>query len=285
MHGSELTDGAHVIGCLPIHSRRSMPSLELHLSCRLRLREPDTLEAATTTITSQPIPLSSLQLAPSSLRWQRSITPPAKMAKPFNTAFAITKVPAPLTPSSQPYTTANVPLQKYTQGSTGIWETIRRALAVDPNRSNGIPIKHFRNPTPGALDPNDYDDPVTLPAGDIADNPYWKRDTRRAYPNSSYVTQGDAVSLLTMGSAASPSPKLLAGEEGAKQLVAAKEEGHKGLAVLLESEKALGAQVLGEGGMPPMPVQSRASGTIGAEKYEVAPVQAYNDQYPCRSFV
>lgn len=156
---------------------------------------------------------------------------------------------------------------------------------MDPNRSNGIPIKHFRNPTPGGLDPKEYDDPVTVPAADIADNPYWKRDTRRAYPNSSYVTQGDAVGLLSMGSAAQPSPKLLAGEEGAKQLVAVKEEGDKGLAVLFESEKALGARVLGEGGLPPMPVQTRARGTIGAEKYEVAETQAYNDQYPCRSFV
>lgn len=175
--------------------------------------------------------------------------------------------------------------QKYTQGSSGIWEAIRRVLSVDSNRSNGIPVKHFRNPTPGGLDPNDYDDPVTVPAADLADNPYWKRDVRRAYPVSSYVTQGDAVGLLTMGSAAAPSPKLLAGEEGAKQLVAAKEEGHKGLSVLLDGEKGLGAKILGEGGLPPMPVQTRSRGTIGAEKYEVADRQSYNNQYPCRSFV
>jgi hypothetical protein len=175
--------------------------------------------------------------------------------------------------------------QKYTQGSTGIWETIRKVLSVDPNRSNGIPIKHFRNPTPGSQDPNAYDDPVTIPAADIADNPYWRRDVRRAYPNSSYVTQGDAVGLLTMGNAANPSPKLLAGEEGAKQLVAVKQEGHKGLAVLLESEKSVGAKVLGDNGLPPMPVQTRSRGTIGAEKYELADTQSYDNQYPCRTFV
>ncbi|ETN36477.1 uncharacterized protein HMPREF1541_08755 [Cyphellophora europaea CBS 101466] len=208
------------------------------------------------------------------------------MAKPFNQAISISKVP--LDASAAPADHALQLLtynQKYTQGSTGIWETIRRVFSVDPNRSNGIPIKHFRNPTPGALDPKDYDDPVTIPAADIADNPYWKRDVRRAYPVSSYITQGDAVGLLSMGSAAAPSPKLLAGEEGAKQLVAVKEEGGKGLAVFFEGEKGLGAQVLGEGGMPPMPVQSRAKGTVGAEKYELAESQTYNNQYPCRTFV
>ena len=109
---------------------------------------------------------------------------------------------------------------------------------------------------------------------------------RRAYPNSSYVTQGDAVGLLTLGSAANPSPKLLAGEEGAKQLVAVKEEGHKGLSVLFESDKGLGAKVLAEnGGLPPMPVQTRSRGTIGAEKYELNGTQSYDNQYPCRTFV
>jgi hypothetical protein len=41
-----------------------------------------------------------------------------------------------------------------------------------------------------------YDDPVTVPAADLADNPYWKRDVRRRYPQLSTVTQADAVALL-----------------------------------------------------------------------------------------
>ncbi|RYC63499.1 NADH dehydrogenase/NADH:ubiquinone reductase (H(+)-translocating) [Xylaria longipes] len=82
-----------------------------------------------------------------------------------------------------------VPLsQKQTLESTGIWALVRRVFAVDPNRSSGVPLNpFFRNPTPGALDPLTYDDPVTLPAGDIADNPYWKRDARRSYPKLSFV--------------------------------------------------------------------------------------------------
>lgn len=163
--------------------------------------------------------------------------------------------------------------QKYTQQSYGIWETIRKLFAVDPNRSNGIPVKHFRNPPPGGLDPKSYDEAVTTPAADIADNPYWKRDMRRSYPKLSTVTQGDAVALLTVGSAASPSPRLLAGEEGMKQLVAVKQEGEKGLATYFESEK--GAAVLGENGLPPNPP---AFGSQSNVKYEEGP-RSYSEAY------
>jgi len=169
--------------------------------------------------------------------------------------------------------------KKYTQQSTGIWETIRRLFAVDPDRSNGIPVKQFRNPPPGGLDPQLYDEAVTTPAADIADNPYWRRDVRRAYPKLSTVTQRDAVGLLTMGSAANPSPKLLAGEEGQKQLVAVQQEGERGLATYFESEKA--TAVLGENGLPPMPVPVGQKSKV---KYEIGPV-SYDETYPCRSFV
>lgn len=144
---------------------------------------------------------------------------------------------------------------------------------MDPARSNGVPVKHFRNPTPGGLDPKAYDDPVTIPAGDIADNPYWRRDVRRSYPKLSAVTQGDVVGLLTVGSAAAPSPKLLTGEEGTKQLVAVKDEGEKGLAMYFEKEK--GAAVLGEGGMPPVPVAYR---NPDATKYSLPENQAYSTE-------
>jgi hypothetical protein len=56
-----------------------------------------------------------------------------------------------------------------------------------------------------------------------------------------------------MGSEANPSPKLLRGEEGSKQLVAIKDEGAKGLSAYFEKEKAVGS-VLGADGLPPMPV-------------------------------
>ena len=83
----------------------------------------------------------------------------------------------------------------------------------------------------------------------------------------STVTQGDAVGLLSLGSAAAPSPKLLAGEEGSKQLVAVKEQGQKGLAAYFEQEKGAAA-VLGQDGLPPLPVAVRSK-SVKAEKYEL----------------
>jgi hypothetical protein len=56
-----------------------------------------------------------------------------------------------------------------------------------------------------------------------------------------------------MGSEANPSPKLLRGEEGSRQLVAVKDEAAKGLSAYLEKEKAVGS-VLGADGLPPLPV-------------------------------
>lgn len=99
---------------------------------------------------------------------------------------------------------------------------------------------------------------------------------RRNYPKLSTITQTDTVGLLTMGSAAKPSPKLLAGEEGQKQLVAVKEEGQKGLSAYFESEK--GASVLSEGGLPPMPVSTR-SAAQGVQGYKLIDdsEQSYNN--------
>lgn len=118
---------------------------------------------------------------------------------------------------------------------------------------------------------------MTTPAADIADNPYWKRDVRRAYPTLSTVTQGDAVGLLSIGSAAAPSAKLLAGEEGSKQLVSVKEQGQKGLAAYFEAEKSAVAGVLGADGLPPLPVAVRSK-SVKAEKYELGHT-SYGEKY------
>jgi hypothetical protein len=127
---------------------------------------------------------------------------------------------------------------------------------VDPTRSSGVPLNpQFRNPPPGALDPRTYDDPVTVPAADLAGNPYWKRDVRRAYPRTSAVAQADAVALLALGSAAAPREGVLAtGAEGAKQLARVKESAREsGLAGYFRAEQGSVAAVLGDGGLPPFP--------------------------------
>lgn len=158
-----------------------------------------------------------------------------------------------------------------------MWESLRRVLAIDPNRSNGVPLNpHYRNPPPGSNDPMTYDDPVTLPAGDIAGNPYWQRDSRRSYPRLSAVTQKDAVALLTVGSEAAPKAELV-GEAGAKAVVEAQTEGDKGLASFLQ-QKRIGEEVL-VNGMPPLPSgQSLGRGEWDVHKYELTEEQAYGEQ-------
>ncbi|KAF2002577.1 21 kDa subunit of NADH dehydrogenase [Amniculicola lignicola CBS 123094] len=172
---------------------------------------------------------------------------------------------------------------RYTVQPTGIYKWINRLLALDPQRSTGIPMNpQFRNPPPGANDPLAYDDPVTIPAADIADNPYWKRDSRRRYPQVSTVTQADAVALLEVGNSVAPKQELI-GEAGTKQLVAAQEEGLKGLSVAFGRNKELVKDVLGPGGMPPLPSGMHLNKT-GVAEYKLEPEQSYGPGYPCRTF-
>lgn len=122
-------------------------------------------------------------------------------------------------------------------------------------RSTGVPLNpQFRNPPPGGNDPKAYDDPTTVPAADIAGNPYWQRDTRRSYPKLSVVNQSDVVGLLSVGSAAAPKEEVLQiGDAGKKQLVEVKEEGEKGLSAFFEKDTKALARVLGPDGLPPFP--------------------------------
>lgn len=111
-----------------------------------------------------------------------------------------------------------------------------------------------------------------MPAGDIAENPYWKRDTRRSYPQLSVVNQSDAVALLSIGSAAAPKQELI-GEAGSKALVEAKEQG---LAAFFGKGKEGMAGVLDANGLPPLP--SGFPMQKGRERYEMTEEQAYPAQ-------
>ncbi|GME62955.1 nadh-ubiquinone oxidoreductase kda subunit [Neofusicoccum parvum] len=166
--------------------------------------------------------------------------------------------------------------KKYTVQPQGVWARISNVLAVDPKRSTGVPLNpQFRNPPPGALDPTTYDDPVTVPAGDIADNPYWKRDVRRNYPRLSAVKQGDVVGLLSVGSSAAEKVELI-GEEGKNKLVAVKDEGEKGLAAFFEKDASAVKNVLGENGLPPLPSGHHTTGKLGEKKYDLNEEQTYS---------
>lgn len=133
---------------------------------------------------------------------------------------------------------------------------------------------------PGSNPPLAYDDPVTLPAGDIADNPYWKRDARRNYPQLSTVTQADAVGLLTVGSQAAPKEDILQiGEAGAKQIVSIKEEGQeRGLAGFFEKNKAGVVGVLGANGLPPSPTNLNTVPKESRSQYELGTEHGYPEK-------
>ena len=127
---------------------------------------------------------------------------------------------------------------------------------MDPERSTGVPLNpQYRNPPPRANPPETYDDPVTIPSGDIAENAYYKRDVRRRYPRLSLVKQADVVGLLSAGSKASPKENVLqSGDAGARQLVQVNEDGEgQGLAVFFEKEKNSVASIFGPDGLPPFP--------------------------------
>ena len=173
-------------------------------------------------------------------------------------------------------------MQKYTLQPTGIWAKIADWFQIDSGRSSGVPLNPlYRNPAPGGNDPKAYDDPVTVPAGDIAENPYWKRDIRRSYPRGSIVSQADVVALLTVGSKAAPKDDVLQiGDAGSKQLVEVHQEGAKGLATYFKKDNKNMMGVLGPGGMPPMPKnlgQNMVQGSDG-HRYEILKEQSYENE-------
>ncbi len=134
----------------------------------------------------------------------------------------------------------------------------------------------FRNPPPGSNEPFSFKDPVTLPAGDIAGNPYWKRDARRSYPQLSTVTQGDVVGLLSIGSLNSPKRELI-GEAGTQALIEVKKEGETGLAAYFTKTGKEGAlAALGQDGLPPLP--SGQSLKVGAGTYHLTEENSYPEK-------
>ncbi|KAI0066111.1 21 kDa subunit of NADH dehydrogenase [Artomyces pyxidatus] len=83
----------------------------------------------------------------------------------------------------------------------GFWKKLRDAVSVDPNISSGLPLPALNRQPPPASRTEIYSTPATK-ASDPAQNPYWKRDVRRAYPQLSVVTQSELSTLLIQHSEA-----------------------------------------------------------------------------------
>lgn len=160
---------------------------------------------------------------------------------------------------------------------TEIYRTVKGRLGTNQACSSNRPKSLFWSPSQPPIpestsrrkSPEVYDDPVTLPAGDIAENAYYRRDIRRSYPRLSVVKQADAVGLLTVGSQAKPDEeRLRIGDAGKNQLVQIKQEGEeKGLAALFEKDQKAVSSIFGPNGLPPFPVGSSRVSPRGGRKY------------------
>ncbi|KZP34486.1 NUZM, NADH-ubiquinone oxidoreductase 21.3 kDa subunit [Athelia psychrophila] len=84
---------------------------------------------------------------------------------------------------------------------TGFWKKFRDAVVVNPELSSGLPIPTMNRYPQPASRPERYSSPATK-ASDPVQNPYWKRDVRRAYPQLSMVTQSELSQLLLQHSRA-----------------------------------------------------------------------------------
>jgi hypothetical protein len=118
-----------------------------------------------------------------------------------------------------------------------------------------------------------YNDPVTIPAADIAGNPYWKRDLRRAYPQLSVVSQSDVVGLLSVGSAKEPKQELI-GDAGQKALVSAREQAEEGLSAYFRRTKDV-KSLLDADKLPPLPSSLHLN---GGDKYELTAENAFPEK-------
>jgi len=86
----------------------------------------------------------------------------------------------------------------------GFWKKFRDAVVVNPEISSGLPLPSVnRMPPPGSR-PEVYATPATR-ASDPAQNPYWKRDMRRLYPQLSVVTQDELATFLLQAPASDSS--------------------------------------------------------------------------------
>lgn len=175
--------------------------------------------------------------------------------------------------------------KKYTTHSRGIWEKLRQLLVLVPNRSSGNPIiKLYRAVPPGQriADANNYKDPHTIPAGDIVNNAYYKRDYRRNYPQVHGFDQTKVSGLLQLGSAAEP--RIAIGDKGTKELSVFLDSAKPvSLLTTLDNvpQNVIKGQLLGTQGQPIVaPSLNKFTWKILPE----AEHGMYNDTYPCRIF-
>lgn len=158
-------------------------------------------------------------------------------------------------------------------------------MVVNPLISSGLPLPDKnRYPPPGSR-PERYATPATA-ASDVAFNQYYKRDTRRAYPKTSVVTQAELSALLL----SAPALKQIGeAKEGETQVVTA--ENAPALTAVIEqlpggrSFVGGGIETAAKEGLPPTPPGSlpggkkwvpKAGGQIPAPQFAYFPIHGVN---------
>ncbi|PPQ98604.1 hypothetical protein CVT24_003937 [Panaeolus cyanescens] len=127
----------------------------------------------------------------------------------------------------------------------GFWKKFREVAAVNPEISSGLPLASLHRYPPPASRPEQYSTPATK-ASDLAQNPYWKRDVRRAYPQLSVVTQAELSNLLIQHSSA----QAINAPSDAKDAVPAVQSQPKDLSEAISTVTST-AQVYSESKLPP----------------------------------
>ncbi|KAL1922925.1 uncharacterized protein VTP21DRAFT_9301 [Calcarisporiella thermophila] len=129
----------------------------------------------------------------------------------------------------------------------GFWRLVKKLFTVNPEVSDGVYVREFRRPAPGS--PINKYEMLKTKNSDVADNYYFKRDMRRAFPREAIYSQQEVAGLLLAAHAGSlPAPSEASGETS----VTARTEGNaaltEALAKISQNEVLYDAQKL-----PPLP--------------------------------
>ncbi|KAG9325928.1 hypothetical protein KVV02_005772 [Mortierella alpina] len=132
-----------------------------------------------------------------------------------------------------------------TMTKSAFWNTVRKALTVNPKVSTGMPDpKQFRFVAPGGQ-PKAFvpKDPM---ANDIAQNPYYGRDFRRNYPRLAVYSQEEVAGLIAANEA-------LAIGSGESAIAKAAEN-----VSLTEVLKSVKSPLYNASNLPPAPISYRS---------------------------
>ncbi|KAL1410411.1 hypothetical protein Q8F55_004422 [Vanrija albida] len=162
---------------------------------------------------------------------------------------------------------------------TGFWKKFRDAVVVNPEISSGLPLQDKHRMPPPASRTERYSTPATA-ASDVAFNQYYDRDVRRAYPQTSVVTQSELSELLlaspTLAAVEAPKTEVAAEAAPLTAVLAKLPEGTAFVAAGIETGAAKG--------LPPAPPSLNTSGKWQPKEGDYIP-RAPHQYFPMVGYV